>query len=90
MAPRGRKRGGAVARTPLSSSRQVVEQVQLPPELIDIFNSSQHVSSVDQALNQLKRLYKTSDQGQFEEPLRNLLKKLLQSEHTIYFKTSCD
>jgi len=66
------------------------ESKQRKPNLIDIFNSSQHVTTSDVALTQLKKLYKNTEYHRFEGPFKDCVKKLLQSKQTIYFKTSCE
>jgi hypothetical protein len=79
------------SRRPLATANNTLcDQEQITSNLKEIFNNSQHVTSSDQALNQLKKLYTTADFNTFEKPFMDCLKKLLQSKQTIYFKTSCD
>lgn len=59
-------------------------------EIKRIFNESQRVQTADVALNKLKRLYKSHKYKDLKSPFLSCFKKLLQSENTIYFKTSCD
>lgn len=59
-------------------------------EIKRIFNESQRVQTADAALNKLKRLYRSHKYKDLKAPFLSCFKKLLQSEHSIYFKTSCD
>uniref|UniRef100_A0A6G1SDL3 Condensin complex subunit 3 n=1 Tax=Aceria tosichella TaxID=561515 RepID=A0A6G1SDL3_9ACAR len=79
------------SRRPLTTTNNTTcDQEQIISNLREIFNNSQHVTSSDQALNQLKKLYSSADFNLFEKPFMDCLRKLLQSKQTIYFKTSCD
>lgn len=62
----------------------------VPRHLRMVFNDSQHVQNVDTALTQIKRIYKNTKYEDFKPALCDCIKKLLESESTIYFKTSCD
>lgn len=64
--------------------------MKMLPNLVEIFNNSQHVTTSDLALTQIKKLYKNADYSSFEKPFINCVKKLFQSKQSIYFKTSCD
>lgn len=65
--------------------------VRAHTDLIEAFNNSQHVTSSESALNQLKKLYKNTEFRLFEPAFKNCMKKLLQCKpQTIYFKTSCE
>lgn len=61
MAPAAKRgRRGATRRQPLCATPVAPEQTQIQPNLEEIFNNSQHMTSSDLALNQLKKLYKNT------------------------------
>lgn len=80
----------APTRQPLSNTTNPEQTNDVELTLKKIFNDAQHVASTDKALNRIKALYKNVDFTQFERPFRDLIKRMLQSKQTIFFKTSCD
>lgn len=73
-------------RKPLSVSTK--QQLPLSNILVDTFNDSQHVTTCDTALNQLKKTYLTASFN--EQQFVSCFRKLLQSTHNNYFKSSCE
>lgn len=93
IAARRRKKAtrATSSRRPLASTNNTAyDQEQITSDLKNIFINSQHVTSTNQALEQMKKLYSNSNFNLLEKPFIICLKRLLQSNQSIYFKTSCD